>query len=55
VIGDVQFLPGYSVLLTDDPAVQRLSDLPPRAGACGRPHPEPGEAVREAGQWAMSS
>ncbi|MET9697670.1 diadenosine tetraphosphate hydrolase [Streptomyces sp. NPDC006529] len=31
VIGDVQFLPGYSVLLADDPAVQRLSDLP-RAG-----------------------
>lgn len=30
VIGDVQFLPGYSVLLTDDPAVQRLSDLPKR-------------------------
>ncbi|WP_431040624.1 diadenosine tetraphosphate hydrolase [Streptomyces sp. P1-3] len=28
VIGDVQFLPGYSVLLTDDPSVQRLSDLP---------------------------
>ncbi|MCX4750872.1 diadenosine tetraphosphate hydrolase [Kitasatospora sp. NBC_01287] len=28
VIGDVQFLPGYSVLLTDEPAVQRLSDLP---------------------------
>ncbi|MFR0359470.1 HIT family protein [Streptomyces sediminimaris] len=28
VIGDVQFLPGYSVLLTDQPAVQRLSDLP---------------------------
>ncbi|GAA2128476.1 HIT family protein [Glycomyces algeriensis] len=27
VIGDVQFLPGYSVLLVDDPAVQRLSDL----------------------------
>lgn len=27
VIGDVQFLPGYSVLLTDDPAVQRLSEL----------------------------
>lgn len=27
-IGDVQFLPGYSVLLTDDPAVERLSDLP---------------------------
>ncbi|MFI2762071.1 HIT family protein [Streptomyces echinatus] len=31
VIGDVQFLPGYSVLLVDDPAVRRLSDLP-RAG-----------------------
>ncbi|MFD8891445.1 diadenosine tetraphosphate hydrolase [Streptomyces sp. NPDC059566] len=28
VIGDVQFLPGYSVLLGDDPAVERLSDLP---------------------------
>ncbi|MFE6985845.1 HIT family protein [Streptomyces griseus] len=28
VIGDVQFLPGYSVLLVDDPEVERLSDLP---------------------------
>ncbi|AQS71531.1 hypothetical protein [Streptomyces pactum] len=27
VIGDVQFLPGYSVLLIDEPDVQRLSDL----------------------------
>ncbi|MEW1633307.1 diadenosine tetraphosphate hydrolase [Streptomyces sp. NPDC093801] len=27
-IGDRQFLPGYSVLLADDPAVTRLSDLP---------------------------
>ncbi|MEV0282429.1 diadenosine tetraphosphate hydrolase [Streptomyces sp. NPDC050610] len=27
-IGDVQFLPGYSVLLADDPQAQRLSDLP---------------------------
>ncbi|MFC4950504.1 hypothetical protein [Pseudonocardia sp. GCM10023141] len=27
VIGDVQRLPGYCVLLTDDPAVTRLSDL----------------------------
>ncbi len=26
--GDVQFLPGYSVLLVDEPDVQRLSDLP---------------------------
>ena len=28
VIGDVQWLPGYCVLLTDDPAVGRLTDLP---------------------------
>ncbi|MFD0313056.1 HIT family protein [Streptomyces flavalbus] len=28
VIGDVQFLPGYSVLLVDKPGVERLSDLP---------------------------
>ncbi|PZT73708.1 MULTISPECIES: diadenosine tetraphosphate hydrolase [unclassified Streptomyces] len=28
VIGDVQFLPGYAILLADDPAAQRLSDLP---------------------------
>ncbi|UQX01802.1 diadenosine tetraphosphate hydrolase [Streptomyces sp. RerS4] len=28
-IGDRQFLPGYTVLLTDDPTVTRLSDLPP--------------------------
>ncbi|MFG2618927.1 HIT family protein [Streptomyces sp. NPDC048507] len=28
VMGDRQFLPGYAVLLTDDPAVTRLSDLP---------------------------
>lgn len=28
VIGDVQFLPGYSVLLVDEVNVQRLSDLP---------------------------
>lgn len=27
VIGDVQFLPGYSVLLVDDPTVGRLSEL----------------------------
>lgn len=27
-IGDVQWLPGYCVLLTDAPAVTRLSDLP---------------------------
>ena len=28
VIGDTQFLPGYCVLLADDPGVQRLSGLP---------------------------
>jgi diadenosine tetraphosphate (Ap4A) HIT family hydrolase len=28
VIGDTQFLPGYCVLLVDDPSVDRLSDLP---------------------------
>ncbi|GID96588.1 DeoR family transcriptional regulator [Amorphoplanes digitatis] len=28
VIGDVQWLPGYCLLLTDDPEVERLSDLP---------------------------
>jgi diadenosine tetraphosphate (Ap4A) HIT family hydrolase len=28
VIGDTQFLPGYSVLLPDDPAANHLSDLP---------------------------
>lgn len=28
VIGDAQFLPGYCVLLTDRPGIERLSDLP---------------------------
>ncbi|EWS82195.1 HIT family protein [Brachybacterium phenoliresistens] len=28
VIGDVQFLPGYSLALTRDPGADRLSDLP---------------------------
>ena len=28
VIGDTQFLPGYCVLLVDDPGIDRLSDLP---------------------------
>ncbi|GAA1392681.1 DeoR family transcriptional regulator [Pseudonocardia kongjuensis] len=28
VIGDVQWLPGYCVLLTDTPGVEKLSDLP---------------------------
>ncbi|MFL6118762.1 hypothetical protein [Actinophytocola sp.] len=29
-IGDVQFLPGYCVLLVDEPGVQRLTGLPRR-------------------------
>jgi diadenosine tetraphosphate (Ap4A) HIT family hydrolase len=29
VIGDVQWLPGYCVLLSDDPTARRLSDLAP--------------------------
>ena len=28
-MGDVQWLPGYCVLLSDDPSATRLSDLPP--------------------------
>ncbi|MFC6094297.1 HIT family protein [Saccharothrix lopnurensis] len=28
VVGDAQFLPGYCVLLADDPRVGRLTDLP---------------------------
>lgn len=28
VIGDTQFLPGYCVLLVDDPEIDRLADLP---------------------------
>ena len=28
VMGDTQFLPGYCVLLVDDPSVMRLSDMP---------------------------
>ncbi|HEV7148014.1 MAG TPA: diadenosine tetraphosphate hydrolase [Pedococcus sp.] len=31
VIGDAQFLPGYCVLLVDDPSVDQLSDLPKAA------------------------
>ncbi|MFH8886113.1 diadenosine tetraphosphate hydrolase [Streptomyces californicus] len=49
VIGDVQFLPGYSVLLTDDPGVRRLSDLPRRRrSACLADMDRLGEAVQRA-------
>jgi len=30
VIGDVQHLPGYCVLITDTPGIDQLTDLPPR-------------------------
>ena len=30
VIGDTQFLPGYCVLLVDDPSIDRITDLPKR-------------------------
>jgi len=33
VMGDVQFLPGYCVLITDTPGVDRLTDLPRRRRA----------------------
>ncbi|MDQ2791695.1 MAG: HIT domain-containing protein [Actinomycetota bacterium] len=49
VIGDVQWLPGYSLLLTDDPAVERLSDLPrPRRMAFLESMDRLGQAVEQA-------
>lgn len=49
VIGDTQFLPGYSLLLTDDPAVQRLSELSrPRRAAFLADMDLLGEAVERA-------
>ncbi|MFF7586878.1 HIT family protein [Kitasatospora purpeofusca] len=49
VIGDVQFLPGYAILLTDRPGVQRLSDLPrPRRLAYLEDLDRLGEAVERA-------
>jgi diadenosine tetraphosphate (Ap4A) HIT family hydrolase len=53
VIGDVQFLPGYSVLLVDDPAVERLSELPgPRRLAFLSDLDRLGEAVERASRRA---
>ncbi|MEU6231916.1 diadenosine tetraphosphate hydrolase [Kitasatospora sp. NPDC047058] len=49
VIGDVQFLPGYSILLTDEPGAERLSDLPrPRRLAYLADMDRLGEAVERA-------
>jgi diadenosine tetraphosphate (Ap4A) HIT family hydrolase len=49
VIGDVQWLPGYCVLLADDPAVSRLTDLPrPRRRAYLDSMDRLGEAVEQA-------
>jgi diadenosine tetraphosphate (Ap4A) HIT family hydrolase len=46
VIGDVQWLPGYCLLLTDDPKVGRLTDLPrPRRLAYLESMERLGEAV----------
>ncbi|MFC5909819.1 HIT family protein [Streptacidiphilus monticola] len=46
VLGDVQFLPGYAVLLADDPGAQRLTDLPrPRRAAFLADLDRLGEAV----------
>ncbi|MGH8792801.1 MAG: diadenosine tetraphosphate hydrolase [Stackebrandtia sp.] len=48
-IGDFQFLPGYSVLLVDDPAIQRLSELPRAKRLCFLADMEQlGEAVERA-------
>jgi diadenosine tetraphosphate (Ap4A) HIT family hydrolase len=48
-IGDVQWLPGYCVLLTDDPSAERLSDLPPeRQRAFLESMARLGEAVEQA-------
>jgi diadenosine tetraphosphate (Ap4A) HIT family hydrolase len=49
VIGDVRWLPGYCLLLTDDPAVDRLTDLPrPRRVAFLESMERLGEAVERA-------
>jgi diadenosine tetraphosphate (Ap4A) HIT family hydrolase len=49
VIGDVQWLPGYCVLLADNPAVTRLTDLPrPRRLDFLASMDRLGEAVEEA-------
>lgn len=49
VMGDVQFLPGYAILLTDEPGVERLSDLPrPRRLAYLADLDRLGEAVERA-------
>jgi len=49
VMGDPQWLPGYCVLLTDDPAAQRLSDLAgPQRSAYLESMAALGEAVERA-------
>lgn len=49
VMGDVQWLPGYCVLLVDDPAVDRLTDLPrPDRSAFLESMDRLGEAVERA-------
>lgn len=48
VMGDPQWLPGYCLLLTDDPAAQRLSDLTPQRSAYLESMAALGEAVERA-------
>lgn len=49
VMGDTQWLPGYCVLLTDEPGVERLSDLPrPTRSAFLESMADLGEAVERA-------
>lgn len=49
VMGDPQWLPGYCVLLTDDPRAQRLSDLsPPQRSVFLESMAALGEAVERA-------
>lgn len=49
VMGDPQWLPGYCVLLTDDPAAERLSDLAaPQRSAYLESMAALGEAVERA-------
>jgi diadenosine tetraphosphate (Ap4A) HIT family hydrolase len=52
VIGDVQWLPGYCVLLADDPAVNRLTDLPRQRR---RDFLESMDRLGEAVEWACSA
>ena len=57
VMGDVQWLPGYCVLLTDDPTATRLSDLAPaaRSGVPGEHGPARRGVSGRAAPWTPAS